>query len=162
MVFEIFSQGLFPNGILHYIIGGIIIGIGVSLIYLFAGLKSGASSFFTTTWSYVVNHPYFHEKKFKESRSWRILFSLGLIIGALSFTYLINNGKIFITQVGWIRLAVGGLLVGIGTRLSRGCTSGHGICGISSLNKASIISTVVFLIIAIITALFVKSLGVFP
>ncbi|MDP3882238.1 MAG: YeeE/YedE family protein [Nanoarchaeota archaeon] len=162
MVYEIFSQGLFPDGVLHYIIGGLIIGIGVSLIYKYTGIKSGASSFFTTTWSYFSKHEYFHDLEFKDSRVWRFVFSMGLVLGALIFTLGFNGARTFTTEVSWIRLVIGGLLVGIGTRLSRGCTSGHGICGVSSFSKASIISTMIFIAVGIITAVVIKSLGIIP
>ena len=158
----VFESGLFPNGTLHYALGGLFIGAGVSLIYLLTGLRAGASSFFTTTLSFITKYKYFHEEKFRKSRIWRIVFSAGLILGALLFTFTYNKGELFTTQVQWWRLLIGGFLVGFGTRLSHGCTSGHGICGVSYLNFHSILATFTFLVIGIIVAVIVATLGVLP
>ena len=56
------------------------------------------------------------------------------------------------TSIEWWRLLLGGVLVGIGARMGGGCTSGHGICGIASLEKVSVVATVIFLSVAIIVA----------
>ncbi|MBO3803033.1 MAG: YeeE/YedE family protein, partial [Candidatus Brockarchaeota archaeon] len=60
------------------------------------------------------------------------------------------------------RLALGGLLVGFGTRLSQGCTSGHGISGLASLSTTSLCAVIVFMGVAIVTANLVQILGVSP
>ena len=64
--------------------------------------------------------------------------------------------------ISYWRLLIGGIFVGFGTRLGRGCTSGHGICGIASLSKSSFINVIIFVTVAIITANIVKILGVIP
>ena len=162
MPLQPFAQGLFPNGILHYIIGGLFIGLGVSLIYLTTGKKAGASSFFSSVFSFFSKRKYFQQPYYKGSRVWRLFFSAGLVLGALIFTFFLNNSETFVTQVSWWRLFIGGLLVGFGVRMSWGCTSGHGICGVSALNKASIAATITFVIVGILTAILVKSLGILP
>ena len=153
---------LFPLGITDYLIGGILVGLGVSLIFLSTGIRAGASSVFSSTFSYVSTHPYFSQPLYRSARVWRLVFSAGLIIGALIFTFAVNNGQWFTTHVQWWRLALGGFLAGFGTRLSRGCTSGHGICGLSSFSSASLLAVITFLIVAIITALALNALGVVP
>ena len=153
---------LFPLGIAPYIIGGIIIGIGVSFIFIFTGIRAGASSFFSSTLSYISNKEYFQRKLYTNSRVWRIVFTVGLIFGALLFTFTFNDGQFFTTNVQWWRLALGGFLVGFGTRFSRGCTSGHGICGLASFSLSSFLAVITFLIVAIFTAFIVSGLGVVP
>jgi uncharacterized membrane protein YedE/YeeE len=75
---------------------------------------------------------------------------------------LLFQGSIWTTDVQWWRLLGGGFLVGIGTRLGKGCTSGHGVCGIGSVSHTSIVNVVTFLGIAIVTAQLVAATGVTP
>jgi uncharacterized protein len=155
-------SSLFPLGITPYIIGGIFIGLGVSLIFIFTGIRAGASSFFSSTLSYFSKKEYFQRKLYTNARVWRIVFTLGLILGAFIFTFTFNGGQFFTTNVQWWRLALGGFLVGFGTRFSRGCTSGHGICGLASLSLSSFLAVITFLVVAIFTAFIVSGLGVIP
>src|SRR3989344_4241217 len=152
---------LFPLGIWHYLVGGLIVGLGVAVIFLSTGIIAGASGVFTSTWSYLSGRKYFHQPEFVSGRVWRLIFSAGLIVGALLFTLLISKSQ-FVTQVQWWRLALGGLLIVFGTRLSRGCTSGHGICGLASFSLPSLLAVLTFMAVAIITAAVVSALGVFP
>ena len=144
---------MFPLGVTHYLLGGILVGLGVALIFLYTGIYAGASSFFTTTLSWFFSD--FKRKNWMEQRGWRLVFTIGLILGAL--LYALSN-EFFVTQVSGWRLFMGGLLVGFGTRYARGCTSGHGICGNASLAPASIKATITFLLIAILTAHLVEVL----
>ncbi len=59
------------------------------------------------------------------------------------------SGSVEVTQIEWWRLLIGGMFVGIGARMSGGCTSGHGICGLAALEKVSLVATVTFLAVAI-------------
>lgn len=151
----------FPLGVLPYLLGGIVMGIGVSHIYISTGIHATASSFFSTTLSYFSKRPYFQQKQYLDSRDWRITFAVGIILGALIYTLLSPEG-FFNTSVQWWRLALGGFLVGFGTRFSRGCTSGHGISGLASLSTTSLYAVLTFFVVAILTALFVQALGVIP
>jgi len=153
---------MFPLGIFPYIIGGVLIGIGVSHIYVSTGLHATQSSFFSTTLSFFTKRPYFQQKQYLESRSWRITFALAVTIGAFIYTILLSPEGFFRTSVQWWRLALGGTLVGFGTRLSRGCTSGHGISGLASLSTASLYAVATFLAVGIITAMLLQTLGVTP
>lgn len=147
-------EALFPNGIASYLIGGIILGISVVIMYLPTGYISGASSVLSSFFSY------FTESIPKKFRAQRIAHFFGIIIGAIIFTVLFSQP--FITTVPLWRLIVGGLLVGFGATLARGCTSGHGICGLASTAKSSFVYVGIFMVVAIATALLVSFLGVSP
>jgi len=153
---------MFPLGVFTYIVGGIIIGVGVSHIFVTTGLHATQSSFFSTTLSYFSKKPYFQQKQYLNSRSWRLTFALGVILGALIYTITLSSEGFFTTSVQWWRLALGGFLVGFGTRLSKGCTSGHGISGLASLSTTSLYAVATFLTVGIITAILVQALGVTP
>jgi len=150
---------MFPLGIEPYLVGGIIIGVGVALIYLLTGLHATQSSFFTTTLSWFSKRKHFQKETNIKQRGWRVTLALGLIIGALIYTLTLSPTGFWVTTVQLWRLALGGLLVGFGTRLSSGCTSGHGISGLASLSKTSVVAVIVFMGVAIITANIVQLLG---
>lgn len=153
---------MFPLGIEPYLIGGLIVGIGVSLIYLITGLHATQSSFFTTTLSWFSKRKHFQKESNIKERSWRVTLAIGLIIGALLHTLTLSPVGFWMTSVQLWRLALGGLLVGFGTRFSGGCTSGHGISGLASLSKTSLYAVVVFIGVAVVTANLVQMLGVAP
>jgi len=151
---------MYPLGIEPYLIGGIIIGLGVSIIYILTGLHATQSSFFTTTLSWFSKLPHFQEERNISERDWRLALCLGLISGALLYTFTLSPSGMFVTGVDPLRLALGGLLVGFGTRLSNGCTSGHGISGIASLSTTSLYAVITFLVFGIITAHLLEFMGV--
>ncbi len=153
---------MFPLGIFPYIAGGILIGIGVSYIYVTTGLHATQSSFFSATLSYFSKRLYFQQKQYLDSRGWRIIFAVGVILGAFIYTITLSPEGFFMTSVQWWRLAIGGFLVGFGTRLSQGCTSGHGISGLASLSTTSFYAVITFLAIGILTAMILQTLGVTP
>lgn len=159
-MFELVSFAeLFPRGIAHYLIGGLFIGLGVATIYLGTGIIAGASTFLESTLSYVSSVERF--QKYRLSRDWRVVFTVGIVLGAGIYA-LVFAREVFVTEVQPWRLALGGVLIGIGTRLGKGCTSGHGVCGIGSLSGTSIVNVGTFMVIAIGTALFVGTMGVSP
>lgn len=153
---------MFPLGIFDYLLGGVLIGLGVSLIYVMTGLHATQSSFYSTTLSFFSKIPYFRQKSYMTSRNWRLIFASGVIIGAVAYTVAFAGGSLFTTSVQWWRLLLGGLLVGLGTRLSEGCTSGHGISGLASLSSTSAVAVITFLCVGILTAFSLQSLGVVP
>ena len=153
---------MFPLGIEPYLIGGIIIGIGVSLVYLTTGLHATQSSFFTTTLSWFSKRVHFQKERNIKERNWRVVLATGLIIGALIHTLMLSPTGFWTTSVQLWRLFLGGLLVGFGTRLSGGCTSGHGISGLASKSKTSLYAVLVFMGVAIVTANIVQLLGISP
>ena len=151
---------LFPNGILPYAGGGLLIGLAVAVVYLGTAIKLGASTFLESTLTYVPRLAALSRfAKYVDERDWRVAFTLGIVSGALLYALLFQSGP-WITDVQWWRLGFGGVLVGVGTRLGQGCTSGHGICGVGSLSGTSIANVATFVLVAIGVAHLVEALGV--
>ena len=126
--------------------GGVLIGISASMMLLFSGRIAGVSGIFGGTLF----------KRGKE-RAWRLSFIAGLIAGGV-LLYIIN-AEFFENSSGRGLLAVtiAGLLVGIGTRVGGGCTSGHGVCGIGRLSLRSIVATVTFVLAGMAIVVLVQS-----
>lgn len=143
---------LFPVGWLHYLAGGVLIGLGVGLLFLLTGRIGGMSTVFSSTWSYVSRLPYFQQERFTGSRTWRLLYAAGLILGAALWWYGFGPSQPLHTGVTAWQLLLGGLLVGYGARLSNGCTSGHGICGLASLQLPSLVAVLTFMATGFATA----------
>jgi uncharacterized membrane protein YedE/YeeE len=150
---------LFPNGISRYAVGGLLVGLGVTVIYLGTGISAGASTFLESTLSYFSGRSRFQQ--YVGSRDWRLVFTFGIILGAGVYAVVYQGGA-WLTDVQPWRLLVGGVFVGIGTRVGKGCTSGHGVCGVGSASKTSIAGVIAFLLVAILTAQLVAALGVSP
>ena len=124
------------------LIGGIIIGFAVAIFFYFNGRLVGISG--------IASNALTEER----NRLDNILFLIGLIIGPIIYT-LFNQEQISISiSNSYLLLIFAGLLVGIGTRVSGGCTSGHGISGIGRFSVRSIIATITFMIVGIITVYF--------
>ena len=153
---------MFPLRVTSYLLGGIIIGLGVSFVYILTGQHATQSSFFSSTISYFSKMPYFNRKTYLDSREWRLYFAAGVILGALIYTVTISPDGFWTTSVQWWRLLIGGFLVGFGTRLSSGCTSGHGISGIASMSTTSLFAVITFIVVGAITANIILLLGVTP
>lgn len=151
----------FPRGIMPYLLGGLLVGLGAAVIYLATGIIAGASTFLESTLSYVSDVPRFNRFTYVQSRGWRLVFTAGIISGAAVYGLVVTPG-IWTTDVQWWRLLGGGFLVGVGTRLGKGCTSGHGVCGVGSLSNTSLVNVATFLAVAIGTAQLVQALGVTP
>jgi uncharacterized protein len=147
---------LFPLGWAHYLAGGVAIGLGVAVLFLATGLIGGMSTVYSSTWSFVSSQPFFQQARFVESRQWRLVYALGLVLGAAVWWWMAGSGERSAVSLPWWQLLVGGLLVGFGARLSNGCTSGHGICGLGSLQLPSLLAVLVFMATAMATAWIVK------
>ena len=122
------------------LIGGLLIGLAAALLLLLNGHISGISGIvggMLATKSSEVG--------------WRAVFVVGLLLGA--FIYMLATGGAIPVRVqaSVPVLVVAGLLVGFGTRLGSGCTSGHGLCGIARLSRRSIVASVVFFGVAMLT-----------
>ncbi len=74
-----FAHSLFPLGWQHYLLGGLLIGAGVALMFVATGLIGGMSTVFSSSWSYLVQRPFFQQERFTSSRAWRLVFALGLV-----------------------------------------------------------------------------------
>ena len=135
---------------INALFGGVIIGIAVSLMLLWNGRVTGISG--------IINGTLF---PVKGDTSWRVLFIIGLIIGGLTLRAL--NPNIFSGSLPtdpWTTV-VAGLLVGFGTILGSGCTSGHGVCGISRMSVRSLVATIVFIVAGVVAVAVFRMLGVF-
>ena len=122
------------------IIGGLLIGLATALMMLFNGKIAGISG--------IVGG--LLARKASEA-GWRAVFVVGLLLGA--FVYMLaTGGAIPVSiQASLPVMVVAGLLVGFGTRLGSGCTSGHGVSGIARFSKRSVVATLVFFVTAIVT-----------
>ena len=122
-------------------LGGMIIGLAVVIFFLFNGRLVGISGIASNALTE------------KDNKFDNLLFLLGLILGPIIYSIFISK-EINITIANSFSLLIfAGLLVGIGTRVSGGCTSGHGISGIGRFSLRSIIATITFMIVGILTVL---------
>ena len=126
----------------HALIGGILIGFASLLATALSGKIPGISGVFGR-----LLVPATPDKK------WRSLFLLGLIGGAALSFLLLDSAAIFRPMRPLAVMAAAGLIVGFGTRLGGGCTSGHGVCGVGTGAKDSIAATLIFVVVAIVTVL---------
>ena len=122
-------------------LGGILIGLAVVVFFLFNGRLVGISGIAANALTE------------KNNRFDNILFLLGLVIGPILYSLFTKNEINIIISNSFILLIIAGLLVGIGTRISGGCTSGHGISGIGRFSLRSIVATITFMIVGILTVL---------
>jgi len=125
-------------------LGGTIIGLAVILFFAGNGRLAGVSG--------IVNNALVS----KQNRTDNFLFIAGLVLGPIFYIFFTKNNIPFLITSSLPIIIIAGFLVGIGTKVGKGCTSGHGICGISLLSLRSIIATITFMITAIIT---VKLIG---
>ena len=131
------------------LIGGIIIGFSVVLFFYTTGRLAGISGIFANTISNKTN------------RSSNFLFLLGLVLGPLIYFYTTKVPANFKITDSLILIIIGGLLVGLGTRMCGGCTSGHGICGISRVSIRSIIATITFILTGMLTVFILQQFGIY-
>lgn len=150
-------EHFFPLGVQQYVIGGLLIGSGIALLFATTGRMGGASTFFSAAWSYVMRTPFFQQQLLRDTRQWRTLYAIGLVLGGVLYAAL--NLPILPSEMPAWKLAVGGVLIGFGARLGGGCTSGHGICGMAQLSFGSIAIVCTFVTTGIITAMLLASLG---
>jgi len=122
-------------------VGGILIGASAVMLMALSGRIAGISG--------IVGG--LLPPKPATDRSWRLAFILGLVAAPLILRGLTGDDRIGAPTVGLAVLSLAGLLVGIGTALGGGCTSGHGICGISRLSPRSIVAVLMFMAVAIAT-----------
>lgn len=127
--------------------GGILIGLSAVVLMAAYGRIAGLSGIFGGLFTW----------RFGEEFSWRAVFIAGLLAGAAAMPLFgfFDSGSIAFSG-GPVSIAAGGLLVGFGTALGAGCTSGHGICGMSRLAPRSIASTAIFMGVAVTTVFIVR------
>ncbi len=120
--------------------GGILLGISATILLLVNGKIAGISGIMNGIMSPK-----------KGDYSWRLLFAVGMIAGGLISVLMLGVAAPSTANLSLGMVIAAGLLVGIGTRLGNGCTSGHGICGMGRLSKRSIVATCVFMAFAGLT-----------
>ena len=122
------------------LVGGLLIGLAAALLLLLNGRISGISGILGD----VVAPK-------GSDAGWRVVFVVGLLLGASIYMLATDAAFAVTMQASLPVLVVAGLLVGFGTRLGSGCTSGHGVCGIARLSRRSIAATAVFVGVAMLT-----------
>ena len=134
------------------LLGGMLIGLSVSLMLLWNGRVTGISGI---VYGATV-------KSVKKDQAWRWYFIVGLILGGLMLQFIYPDafGEGLRTEI-WT-VVVAGALVGFGTVLGNGCTSGHGVCGISRLSLRSLVATAVFIFAGVLAVFLFRQLGVLP
>ncbi|MEM6294023.1 MAG: YeeE/YedE family protein [Myxococcota bacterium] len=121
-------------------LGGLLIGTSAVLMLALLGRIAGVSGI---VGGLLSAHP--------RDRSWRGAFALGLLVGGFVLAASFPAQFAPVPGHGVGRLVLAGLLVGVGTRLGGGCTSGHGVCGLSRLSKRSLVATATFMGVAMLT-----------
>ena len=121
--------------------GGLLIGLSVALFFILNGRMIGISGIAS---NFLIS---------KNNRIENFLFLFGLILGPLIYSLISGQEVNILISNSLILLIIAGALVGFGTRLSSGCTSGHGISGISRFSLRSIIATITFMLVGILTVL---------
>lgn len=124
--------------------GGALIGLAVALLLLTHGRIAGISG---------IVSGIFHARP--RDTQWRVAFVLGLIVAPLLYQLFSTLPESRI-DASWPLLVVAGLLVGFSTRYGSGCTSGHGICGMSRLSLRSIVATLAFMVMGFVTVFVVR------
>lgn len=124
--------------------GGLIIGFATALLWLLNGRIAGISGIAGGALTSVG-----------AERQWRLAFVLGLVLSSWVWLMLAPLPEVVVTS-NYQLLALAGLLVGFGARLGSGCTSGHGVCGLSRLSGRSLVATVTFMTVAMGTVFVVR------
>ncbi|MDB4598908.1 YeeE/YedE thiosulfate transporter family protein [Candidatus Pseudothioglobus singularis] len=133
------------------LIGGLIIGLSVVLYFYATGRLAGISGIFENAITQT------------SQRVSNTLFLIGLVVGPLIIYNLVlpNNPIAFEITHSYLLIIPGGFLVGFGTRLGGGCTSGHGICGIGRLSVNSMVATATFVAIGVLTVFTLQQFGIY-
>lgn len=128
--------------------GGLLIGLAAAVMIVFNGRIAGVSG--------VLGGLMFDGNG--SDRRWRSMFLGGMVLGAVLLTTLVASLPAGRLQTGWLGMAIAGLIVGYGTRMGSGCTSGHGVCGIARLSTRSITATITFMAFGALTVFVIRHL----
>ena len=126
-------------------IGGILIGISATMLWLANGRIAGISGIVGGLW-----------KPRSDDITWRVAFIAGLIAAPLVYAWATGSLPRISVSVPPLIVIAGGLLVGFGTRLGGGCTSGHGVCGFARLSPRSVEATALCMATAIVTSFLLR------
>jgi uncharacterized protein len=127
------------------LLGGLLIGLASTLLLLANGRIAGISGIVAGLLSPT-----------RGDLAWRVLFVGGLILGGVSWPLVTGRPLPFQMPAGLATVGIAGFLVGFGTRMGGGCTSGHGVCGIARGAKRSVVATVFFMATAMVTTFVVR------
>lgn len=128
----------------YALIGGISIGLSATLLLAFNGRIAGISG--------IVNGAI----AFSKQEFWRWLFILGMLLGGILYENVLAPQPTPTAAFTPWAMIIGGFLVGFGTRMGSGCTSGHGVCGLGRLSMRSLVAVLTFTIAAILTVFVVR------
>ncbi len=128
------------------LVGGLVIGVAAALLWLINGRVAGISGILAGL------------LQTGSEWRWRFAFVAGLVVGGFAM-HLVRPTAFAAPHGGTAALVVGGLLVGFGTRLGGGCTSGHGLCGTSRLAPRSLVATGVFMAVGMATVMVLRLVG---
>jgi uncharacterized membrane protein YedE/YeeE len=127
--------------------GGLLIGLSASLLLWMNGRVAGISGILAGLWGPP------------DERSWRVAFVVSLIAVGVFAAWMAPARVAFGLDRSLPLMALGGLLVGVGTRVGGGCTSGHGVCGNARLSPRSLIATVTFIATGMLTVVLLRTIG---
>jgi uncharacterized membrane protein YedE/YeeE len=136
------------ESILLALAGGALIGLSSSAMMFFVGRIAGISGILGGAL-----------KPVEGDTAWRLLFLAGLVTGGFVLAAVSPGVFQVATGRGILAIAGAGILVGIGTRLGNGCTSGHGVCGLSRLSSRSLVAVLTFVAAGIVSATLAGNLG---
>lgn len=142
-----FLDGMDLQWALRGAVGGGLIGLSASLLLALNGRVTGISGILNSLLQPVVG----------VERTWRALFVVGLLAGGLAAGVFLPAEPVAMPNFPTAILA--GVLVGVGTRLGNGCTSGHGVCGLSRLSVRSLVATITFIAAGAIAVLAMRGLA---
>ena len=128
------------------LVGGVMIGVAALLLMLLHGRVMGISGILGG-----IVHP-----AARDDVPWRLLFVAGALLGPLAVIYLVGRPVDVVPVASGLVLPVAGFLVGLGTAIGSGCTSGHGICGLARLSMRSAAAVGMFMITAVVTVYIVR------
>ena len=127
------------------LVGGIVIGIAALVLLRFYGRIAGISGVFGGLFPFNTGETL-----------WRRGFLAGLVTGGVILSFLHSDAVTFELAYSNPALILAGLLVGVGSRMSNGCTSGHGICGLGRLAPRSMVAVLIFMVTGILTSVLVQ------
>jgi uncharacterized membrane protein YedE/YeeE len=129
--------------------GGMLIGLSATILLAFDGRIAGISG--------IVSGAI----KFTPGENWRWLYIAGMLAGGFLYEYVFASEPTPLSSFAPGAMIVGGILVGFGTGMGNGCTSGHGVCGLGRLSFRSLVAVITFMITAIITVFITRHVLIF-
>ena len=127
--------------LVHGLLGGLLIGAGAATLLLCNGRVAGISGITANAVTGAIG-----------TTAWRLAFLAGLVLPVL----VVGLGPVAAVAGDWRWVALSGLLVGVGTQVGSGCTSGHGVCGLANRSPRSLAATITFMAVAVVTVYFVR------